>query len=286
MLRSRFFTFSGALLIVVGLSLYAVADDNITKTFSEPLGDVKAAEVQIELGLAEIDVAPGPKDELASISAQFNPEYTEPVLDVERDGDNAYIMIEAKEIKKRRGLASKDVDDEYSITLNPDIPIQLRAEFGVCETDVDLSGMTIERLVLESGVSETDVVLSAPNQTRARLVRIETGVSEFNSEGFGYLHFDRLEFDGGVGASVLDFQGYQGDGIVEISVGLGDLNIIIPDNVGVRLYYEKSFLASVDLKRFDRVGNDSYESEDYDKKEHHLEIDLEVGLGAVDFKWK
>ncbi len=275
-------------LLLLGFSLTDAAwgGDYETRTFSESKGDIQFAEIQVEMGLAEITLAAGSGDDLASLKAYYDPEYTEPILDVERDGDKAYVRIETKDRKKRRGFGSKNVDDEYDILLNTETVLQIRAEFGVCESELDLTNLQIERLEIETGVAETKVVLSAPNSLRAQEVKLAAGVSEVETEYLGYLRFDRLSYDGGVGSGVLDFRGFEGEAEVEISVGVGDVEVLLPHDVGVRIYYKKSFLAGVDMDDFDEVRKDVYESEGYDSKSNHIEIDLNVGLGEVDFRWK
>jgi hypothetical protein len=93
----------------------------------------------------------------------------------------------------------------------------------------------------------------------------------------------------GVGSFTLDFTGeFDFEASAEISVGLGSIEIILPEGIGVRVEAEDNWLSSIDLPRrdFDRVDDDIYETENFDAADGKLIIQLEIGLGSADISFK
>ncbi|MDP8207549.1 MAG: LiaF-related protein [Candidatus Electryonea clarkiae] len=273
-----------ALLGICFLSSTLEARDYQSKKLIEELGSVKSAEIQIELGLAEVDIKPGVSNQLISLDAYYDLDYVDPVLEVERDGDHAYILIKTNDLKKFKNRNNSE--DKYSIKLSPSPELNLMLEIGLGDNELDLSNLKIKRLSVEAGLSGTSLVVENPNQVRADRITIESGLGEFSSDHLGFLRFDRFDFSGGLGSAEVDLRGFEGEADVNLEVGLGSIELILPRNVGVRLDYEESFLSSVDFEDFEKVGKGRYESEGYDQKQHHLYIDLSVGLGSADIRWK
>jgi len=69
-------------------------------------------------------------------------------------------------------------------------------------------------------------------------------------------------------------------------VGLGSVKIFIKDGLPVKVYYQKSFLSSLDLQYFRKIEDNVYISRNWDDDAvKKLIIDLEIGLGAVTIDW-
>jgi ferredoxin len=59
-----------------------------------------------------------------------------------------------------------------------------------------------------------------------------------------------MKFEGGVGSYILDFSGsLENEVEVDIKVGLGSITISIPDDIGVKIFYEESFISSIDFPK-------------------------------------
>lgn len=278
-----------SLLLLSAVSI-AVAKDREPRieNFSEskPLDGVKSAEIRVELGLAEFTLKAGASKTLAQFDAIYDARYTKPSFDYERDGDRAFVLIETKDVKKWKHKDEDRQEAEYRVYLSPEPEIDLKCEVGLGDNELDLTGLKMNRVDLESGLAETDIIVAKPNSIRTKEIEIESGLGELNTDHLGNLRFDRLSLEGGLGSSNLDLRGFEGEGEVVIAVGMGDCTLILPESVGVRLIHEESFMSSVDTRGFVKVDDDRYESQDYDSKESHLLIELEVGMGSVDIEWR
>jgi hypothetical protein len=271
-----------ALLLTAGL---LVAKQLERKTYMEPVDGIEEAEVTFEMGLCEMDLMPGKKEDLIHVDAMYDPEYFIPDFRVERQGSKAYVYLNPRSEKDQK----KNIDSDehyYEIKLSPSVKLNLNFEIGLGEHDLDLDGLQVERIRMESGLAETRVRLKEPNPIRAKSVTIETGLGEFHGEGIGYLRFDRLELENGLGEATVDFTGYEGNGEAKLSVGLGDVEVILPKGLGVRVFYDDGLFSSVDMEGLKSVGRDLWESDNYDTAEHKLTLDLEVGMGSMDIYWR
>lgn len=251
---------------------------------SAPLDGAKEAEVQINLGLAKLELRAGDSKTLIEIHGEYDPEESDPQLRIDRRGDRAVINFDNREHRRNRHR-NRDSDfeseDKFWITLSPKPLIDLDINVGLGKCVIDLDKLRIENLELDSGLSETDVSLDSPNPEGARRVTLKSGLGELKTNQLGYLRFQRLRVEGGLGDVELDLRGFEGDGIVDLNVGLGSCRLTVPMDVDVRIYYESNFLSSIDLDGFDKVAKNEYESEGFGKSKSTLEIDASVGMGNL-----
>ena len=117
-------------------------------------------------------------------------------------------------------------------------------------------------------------------------MNLESGLSKFRAQGLCNANFNHLKFEGGVGSYVLDFGGtLKKEADVDIEVGLGSLTVIIPENIGAKISYEKSLVAHIDLASdFSEPEENSYVSANYDNAPGRLNMHIEAGLGSVKIK--
>jgi len=108
--------------------------------------------------------------------------------------------------------------------------------------------------------------------------------------GLGNANFEEFNFSGGAGAFELDFRGeYVGESTIDIDLGVGSADIILPKGVAIEVETGGSnWLSSVDFRGDDleEVEDDLYRSEDYESTKNRITLRLDVGLGAVDLIWK
>jgi hypothetical protein len=163
------------------------------------------------------------------------------------------------------------------------IPISFDVELGVGSGDFELSGLQVKDFTLSTGASDVSLSFDEPNKTSIDNISIESGVSKFDGRNLGNANFKRFKFQGGVGSYTLDFNGRITTEVdVDIDVGLGVLTVIIPPNVGAKLFYEKSWVSRLDCDRdFHSVSDNEYETENYDRADGKMNIRIDSGLGSI-----
>jgi hypothetical protein len=164
------------------------------------------------------------------------------------------------------------------------VPMDLDLEFGAVQAEIDLGGLALTDLSLSTGASESTIDVSEPNTARMRTASFEVGAAEFTARHLGNLNAERIEFDAGVGSISLWLNGrWQRDAQVSIDMGLGSLNLFVPEGLGVRLRKD-SFLTALDSEGLIKRG-DVYESPDFDDADRKITIDLDAAFGSVSVVW-
>lgn len=273
--------------LVLALALLAWAGERERFDHSVPLENADKVELQLDLSLAETHLMAGDDEPLVRFHGQYDSrDMEEPTIDIDRSGSQAFLHIESRADKELFG-SDNSVDDggDFTIELSPRPEYAIRAEVGLGENNLDLTGLKIGRLHVEAGLAETNLTIDEPNSVRAERVVVECGLGEVDTDRLGNLRFDRLSVDVGMGDMTLDLRGYEGDGQVDVNVGMGSCTIIVPRGVGVRAYYSGGFMSSVDLRELRRMDDDLYVSDDIGDAEHTLEFELDVGMGDIDLRW-
>ncbi len=169
---------------------------------------------------------------------------------------------------------------EMEVELGLGVPMDLVLEFGAVRANLDLGGLHLEDLELSTGASESTVEFSRPTEGRIRTAEFNVGAADFSAENLGNLRTDRLEVSAGVGEVTLDFGGdWTDDMRVDVSMGLGALEIYVPGDVGVRVDKD-SFLTSLEADWLQKDGG-VYYSDNWDRADHRLTVNIDAAFGSI-----
>jgi len=95
------------------------------------------------------------------------------------------------------------------------------------------------------------------------------------------LHLTSLALDCGAGRVRVAFPEAAGRTTASLSVGLGEVTVQIPDEVGARIRVEKALVAvRVDNPRFESVLG-GFQSDNYDLAPNTLELEIDAAIGSV-----
>lgn len=246
---------------------------------SQRLGGEDDLRVSVRYGAGLFSIRSVDGGLLYRMNLEYDEDRFEPVA--EYSGNRLELGVETR----RRGLdIDTDESGELELELARGIPMDLDLEFGAVRADLDLGGLALTDLDLSTGASESDIDVSEPNPSRIETARFEVGAAEFTARNLGNLNADRIEVDAGVGSITLGFEGrWQRDAEVDIDMGLGSLELRVPEGLGVRLRKD-SFLTSLDSQGLVKRG-DVYESLDWDRAERRVTIELNAAFGSVSVVW-
>ncbi len=241
------------------------------------------ANVEFPIGQLEVDALSGGDSSAYQVDVEYNQNRYAPDLEV--SGESAIdFRFDLRHLRKSMGANDKN-RGEFRFSRN--VPLELHVKTGVGENRIDLTSLKVRDLRLLSGVGEARLTVTAPNSEICRNVEIKSGVGEFNAVGLGNLNFQDLRFEGGVGEANLDFTGdWNRDANLDIKVGIGAVNIVLPTTVGAEVHATKSFLSGLSLRDFQKEGSDNYRSNNFDKAKHRLSIEIKSGIGGVELHWK
>jgi hypothetical protein len=248
-------------------------------TMSRQLQGDDAVRVNVEYGAGRLTVRAIDEGLLYRMNLRYDEDAFEPVAEL--DGDRLRLGVEsARRNVKTRGRQSGRLDLE----LARGVPMDLDLEFGAVRADIDLGGLMLTGLDLSTGASESIVDVSEPNRGSMSTASFEVGAAEFTARHLGNLNAERIEVDAGVGSLMLWLTGeWERNAQVSIDMGLGSLELMVPEGLGVRLRKD-SFLTSLDSEGLVKRG-DVYESLDYDDADRRVTIDLDAAFGSVKIVW-
>ena len=137
--------------------------EQLTEQISQPLGDVDFAEMDIsmDIGLLEIAALPASSDLLIEGEIQVS-EFEEVRQKLRtNDGTADYSLSTKGQAYHPNWIFSRQADEskEWALFLTSTVPLDLRVDTGVGKTVLDLSGLNLSNLDIDSGVGEIMVIL-------------------------------------------------------------------------------------------------------------------------------
>jgi len=250
-----------------------------TVTMSRQLENSDAVEVSVEYGAGRFIVRSIDEDLLYRMNLRYDEDKYEPVADF--TGDRLRLGVESH----RGGMNIRGREaGELELELARGVPMDLELKFGAVQAEIDLGGLALTKLELSTGASESLVDISEPNPLQMSKATFEAGAAEFAVHGLGNLNAEHITVDAGIGSITLGLEGrWQRDAELDIQMGLGSLELLIPEGLGIRLRKD-SFLASLNSEGLIKRG-DVYESPDFAEAEHRVVIDLDAAFGSIEVIW-
>ncbi|MBL8131389.1 MAG: hypothetical protein JNL42_05995 [Anaerolineae bacterium] len=255
------------LLMFVGPSLGLAPNVEIKSlSLNEPVGEAASARMNLGVGVGNASVA-ALSDSSSLIEADLR--YVGDVRFDVTPGAQTVVTLNHEQTASTPGfdffgwtLALDPSDLHWNILLTPAIPIDLTFNGGVGTSRVDLSGLQITRLAINTGVG--DSVVTLPDSEGMIPVRV----------------------NGGVGRTTLTIP--EGAALnADINAGVGDTTIDVPNDAAVRIQIEGG-LGGVNLpSSWQRVSGEErsgvWESPTYDTAASgdRIEIDYNGGVGGL-----
>lgn len=252
-----------------------------TLTSSRQIWGTEPVAVEVEYGAGTLDIERSESSSLLyRMEMRYDEEHMTPVAEFDSASRRLRLGSEGRE---QRGGRMHD-GSTLEIELSDQVPLDLGLHFGAGEAEMDLGGLRIRNLDIETGASQTTIRIDAPNPIRAESVELQAGAAELRVIGLGNLRAERITFQGGVGSTTLDFSGaWPGSASATVQMGMGEVVLRFPRSLGVQIN-RSSFLTSFDADDFERRDG-SYFSENWNRADRKLTIDVEAALGSVEIEW-
>lgn len=166
------FMMCGSLLVLSGC-FSVIPEKEKEDTFQVKKDDAQKLDVEINLGVGEMTVSKGAKEWLEG-SAQYNVNKLAPEVKYKLRGNTGEIDIDHKGSSKVKIGNTKNL---WDVQLNEDIPMDLSIETGASKAMLDLRGLKLEKLDIETGVGDLNVDLGG-DWKKSFKTNIETGVGQ------------------------------------------------------------------------------------------------------------
>lgn len=207
------------------------------------------ADLQINAGILKLSAHNQPK---ADVSFTFSRNAWKPQVKLTKQATVGYLSVKQPE-EKNMNMQDKE-RNEWNIKLPQTLPTNLKLRMGAGEGTVDLHGAKINRFEMDAGAGNFKVNMA------------NTSVANLN-------------VNAGVGALTLNLSGSRTRNLnAAINGGIGDLTLILPRKIGVRV--KVSGLGGVESAGLRKQGG-YYVNEAYGKTPQSLDITVSAGMGNI-----
>jgi hypothetical protein len=242
------------------------------------LGNEERLDVEVKYGAGRLVIEPGSPGELYRLGLRYDADVFDPLTEYRRGQLTVGVEGTGRSIRLRNQQAG-----DMKLALSPDIPLGVRLTFGAVEADIELGGLQVSRVRIETGASDSRVRFSAPNRGECDRLELSMGAAAFRAVGLANANCSRVRAEGGVGDMNLDFTGvWRRDLTADISMALGAVTLVVPDHVGV-VVRRSTFLTSFSGPGFTRQGRDHY-SDNWDTAARKLTVELQGAFGSVNVR--
>ncbi|HVA56481.1 MAG TPA: hypothetical protein VNF92_01210 [Gemmatimonadaceae bacterium] len=251
-----------------------------TVDVSRQLRDSNEMRVHVQYAAGRFTLRAATQPVLYAMHLRYDEDRTTPLYTF--DAAAGRLDIGIKDVSMNWTARRTDADNKAQMTLAlaPTVPIDLSMSLGATDADIDLGGLTLRGLNMESGAAAATVDFSSPNLAKIGTITIDVGAADLTARNLGNANAASLVVKGGVGSLDLGFGGnWTGDLDADVEVTLGKITLRVPRDVGVQLDMRR-FLTSFDndglVKR-----DGAYYSDNWDTAKYHLRLHVQTALGGI-----
>ncbi len=277
------------LLLLAFIALPVLAAVTERYYFEVPHERETALRADLELALGRVTVGKAERGYLFQAEVALEDEGMVPEMTYERDGTTGQLALgfesggkEGSGLTVRGFKAPKG--NEWLLFFSDRVGLDLAFELGMTEADLDLTGLRVERLSVESGMARTTLAFDEPNPVTMANLDVEAGMTKFVGRKLGNARFEHFSLEGGAGSFELDFTGgpLPPGAEAEIEVGVSSLHVVLPQNAPIILYAPDSWLARVEVPNgFVKRGKGLWQSQSVEREEDAFVVRIEAGMGSV-----
>jgi hypothetical protein len=181
-------------------------------------------------------------------------------------------------------------DNLWKMYLTDSKPYFLELVYGVGNANIDLSGLSIKNLKINTGSADVTVgyYSSLENQVDMDTFSVKVDLGSVNVKNINLSRARFVLADVGFGNMTLDFSNTPlVDNKIKGSVGAGNLTIILPsEETAVLVKIQDSWLCSVNVPRsLNKIAENTFANKAYTSaSKNALVFDLDVSMGNIVFK--
>jgi hypothetical protein len=277
------------LFVLVGSAIPVLAAITERYYFEVPHERESALRADFDLALGRVTVGEAEPGYLFQAEVALEDEGMVPEMSYERDGTTGELTLGFDSGGKGddgltvRGFSIPE-DNEWLLFFSDRVALDLSFELGMTEAELDMTGLRVERLRVESGMAKTTLAFDELNPVTMEHLDVEAGMTKFVGRKLGNARFEHFALEGGAGSFDLDFTGgpLPPGAEAEIEVGVSSLLVKLPDDAPVILYAPDSWLARVEVPNgFIKRGKGLWHSQQVQREEDAFIVRIEAGMGKV-----
>lgn len=291
------------LLAIVGLMGAGVVIGQVKKQFTvDDQENCKTVDLSLKAKTGNCFIRSSQTSELLNIYSNQNLEEYAHTFSNEVKNAICFVKL-ALEQEGQRGVSKKisyqvfggderPTDKFWKVYLTEDKPYSLNLDYGLGNANVDLSGLAIKKLKINTGSADVNVAYTSgvENKVEMDTFYVKVDLGSLNVKQINLSRSKVVMAEVGFGNIFLDFSNTpEVIPFVKGSVGAGNMIILLPDEtVPVMVRISDSWLCSVNLpKSLKKIGGNTFGNDAYTRNQKNaLTFDLDVSMGKIIFKEK
>jgi hypothetical protein len=266
--------------IVALAAVPAAAQSWRTLDVSRQVRDSGEHSVRVKLPLGRFSLRSTPDPVLYSMQLRYDEDRMQPVHRYDADSRRVTLGFDAEHLRMRKTRDNWE-ETELKLVLSNSVPLDLDLELGATEARIDVGGLAVSRMRIETGAADARLDFSSPNKTQMRRLDINIGAAGFVIRRLGNANVRDIRVEGGVGSVDLDFGGaIDQDVTVDCNVAVGKLHLRLPRDVGIRVEIQR-VIASFEHAGLTKRGG-YYYSDNWDDAKVRMRVRAETVFGAVE----
>ena len=159
-------------------------------------------------------------------------------------------------------------------------PLDVDVRLDVADATLDLGGMALRRVTVQSSASEVRVGFSAPNTIAMDALDLDVSAAMLTASGLANANSGRLRVGARAGGAELHLDGqWMRDLEVDLDIALGSVTMHVPADVGVQLEARRIF-SRIDAGGL-RQSGDLYISDNWETAARKVRIRASATLGKL-----
>jgi hypothetical protein len=228
----------------------------------------------------KVEINPGNKKLVEGTISYDVPEW-KPVIT--RTKNQVSIRQEKRDFLHHWGTPTND----WQLKLGKTKPYRLEIKTGVSRGNMDLGGLPLTELNVETGVGDSNVYFSEPNSVQMKLLKVQSGIGKTHVKNILNAKPQEVVVRGGIGHTTLDFSGPEPEinTIIKVDSGVGGFDINV--RADTRVMFHVTGLTGVDTRGSVRTikrsfGKGTYVTEAYETKTGPiLDFIVNIGVGGL-----
>jgi hypothetical protein len=217
------------------------------------LSDTQAvADVTLAFGAGNLTLQPGAKGSLIDGTATYNVSDFKPTITI----NSAHIRIEQGNLQIK-GIPSfnQDIVNDWKLSLG-DSPMTLVIQAGAYTGNIELGGLSIQKLDIGDGAAKVNVSFSNPNLVTMNSLSYTTGASEVTLTGLANANPTDMTFRSGAGNYKLEFSGELRNNMnVTIESGVSSVTVIVPEGMNAQVLTNSGLMTVSTSGSWQQHGN-------------------------------
>ncbi len=290
------------LLTSLGIALIMTAFGQIKKQFTvEDAPGCENYRVCLKANSGNCFIKPGPESDILNVFSNQSENTYSHNFKKEIIGKTCDVMLNLEEMQAEGisenistrffGADASSVNDKvWKMYLTEAKPYDLELNYGVGNAHVDLSGLSVKKLKINTASADVTVgyFSALENQMDMDTFSVKVDVGSINVKNVNLSRPRHVVADVGFGSMILDFTTSPLiTSKVKGSVGAGNLTILLPSaDTPVLVRIKDSWLCSVKMpSSLKKINETTFATASYSKNaKNALIFDLDVSMGNIIFK--